>query len=84
MPRLALVTLNVRGLGDTKGFAKLLQLLQRLKKKHEIGVMCIQEHNLNPNRDEDIQTMSKIAGFTAVTTYGRADAPDSQHSPRVR
>jgi len=78
MPRLTLVSLNVRGLGDTKGFAKLLQLLQRLKKKHEIGVMCIQEHNLNPNRDEDIRTMSKIAGFTAVTTYGRADDPDSQ------
>ena len=78
MPRLALVTLNVRGLGHKKGFAKLLQVLQRRKNKEHIGAMAVQEHNLPPTIKEDLETSAKIAGFTLTITFGRADAPDSE------
>ena len=71
MPRLTLVTLNVRGLDNEKGFARLLQMIQRRKRKQNIGAFCIQEHNLKPDAENSIKLKGKIAGFTVISSFGR-------------
>jgi len=77
MPRLALVTYNARGLAETKTFAKFLQMIQRRKKRENLGAICVQEHNIPRTHERSVTTQAKIAGFTAIISFGRADAPDS-------
>ena len=73
MPRLALVTHNVRGIEGIKGIRKAMSFFQMRKKKDNIGAMCFQEHNLEPDTESEIIKIAKIAGFTAIVSYGKAD-----------
>ena len=78
MPRRCMMTQNVRGIGGLEGLKEVLRVFQMRKKRDAMGIICAQEHNLHHTTEAKVHEQAKIMGCTAVISFGRADAPDSE------
>ena len=78
MPRRCMMTQNVRGIGGLEGLKEFLRVFQMRKKRDAMGIICAQEHNLHHTTEAKVHEQAKIMGCTAVISFGRADAPDSE------
>ena len=78
MTKTKLITYNVRGMGGKVGYARFLAMFQRRKKPENISVFCVQEHMLSEDLHDEWTNKAKIAGFTLIISYGKADAEASK------
>jgi hypothetical protein len=77
MPKLSLLTLNARGLCLDSAFSKLLYEAVRWKRKRNLAVLCIQEHNLPPSKADTYRKQAIAAGYTLNIAFGSPDDPES-------
>ena len=77
MPSLSATSLNVRGMGGEPGFASLLQAARKRSIKDNLGVLMIQEHNVNPHKHQNFVDVAKLKGYTLIISYGKADDEES-------
>ena len=78
MPKVKLLTWNVRGLQGTKGLKKLLVAFQERKRKQKYGAVLLQEHKLEKAKHEDYVKLAKAKGFTLHASYGTIDDTESR------
>ena len=78
MTKLKIITYNIRGMGLKPGFTRFLSMFQRRKKKENIAAFFVQEHMLPECKHDDWVQQAKIAGFTLLISYGKADNEDSR------
>ena len=72
MPSLSATSLNVRGMGGEPGFASPLQAARKRSIKDNLGVLMIQEHNMNPHKHQNFVDVAKLKGYTLIISYGKA------------
>ena len=65
-------------MGLKPGFTRFLSMFQRRKKKEHIAAFYVQEHMLPESKDADWVQQAKIAGFTLLISYGKADDEESK------
>jgi hypothetical protein len=88
MPSISLMTLNARGLEsdnedeESGTLWKMLSMLIKWYKSHGLAVLCIQEHNLRPERTAAYERMAKGMGITLKIGRGRAGSQAAQESRR--
>ena len=74
MPSISLMTLNARGLEsdnedeESGTLWKMLSTLIKWHKSHGLAVLCVQEHNLRPERTDAYVRMAKGMGVTLRMT----------------
>ena len=78
MTKLKIITYNIRGMGLKPGFTRFLSMFQRRKKRENIAAFFVQEHMLPECKHDDWVQQAKIAGFTLLISYGKADNEDSR------
>ena len=64
MPSITMMTLNAQGTNGELGLRSLLGCFQKNKKKMQLGVVLIQEHNLARARANTYKELAKAMGFT--------------------
>ena len=88
MPSISLMTLNARGLEsdnedeESGTLWKMLNTLIKWHKSHGLAVLCVQEHNLRPERTDTYVRMAKGMGVTLRIGHGRAGSQAAQESRR--
>ena len=88
MPSISLMTLNARGLEsdnedeESGTLWKMLNALIKWHKSHGLAVLCVQEHNLRPERTDAYVRMAKGMGITLRIGHGRAGSQAAQESRR--
>ena len=65
------------GLGGTKRTEQANVLHAETKKSKKLAVAMVQEHNLSPDKFEDVRRKAHLRGFKLVISAGRADDPNS-------
>ena len=65
-------------MGGKAGYARFLAMFQRRKKPENISVFCVQEHMLSEDLHDEWTNKAKIAGFTLIISYGKADDETSK------
>ena len=61
-------------------FGKLLHEADRWKKKSNLAVLCIQEHNLKPSEEGDIRTQAVLRGYSLAISFGKTDDPNDRQA----
>ena len=56
-------------------FGKLLHEADRWKKKINLAVLCIQEHNLKPSQEGEIRAQAVLWGYSFAISFGKTDNP---------
>ena len=80
MPSFSMLTLNVNGISMDNAFSKLLHEADRWKKKSNLAVLCIQEHNLKPSDEDEIRTQAVLRGYSLAISFGKSDNPDDRQA----
>ena len=52
-------------------------MLSTKQKSKNLGIVLIQEHNLQRNKEQQYKELGKNMGFTIEISFGRADGEDS-------
>ena len=82
MPKISLLTLNARGLCLDSAFSKLLYEAVRWKRKRNLAVLCIQEHNLKSHQADKYRQQAVAAGYTLSIAFGNPDDPHPESTRR--
>jgi hypothetical protein len=77
MPKLTLATLNIRGMEGKEGFHNFLHTFRRKADNEALSVMCVQEHNLTPQLEDDLKRLAQSKDFELEVSYGRHEDPAS-------
>ena len=80
MPSFSMLTLNVNGISMGNAFGKLLHEADRWKKKGNLAVLCIQEHNLKPSEEGDIRTQAVLRGYSLAISFEKTDDPNDRQA----
>jgi exonuclease III len=75
-----MLTLNVNGISMGNAFGKLLHEADRWKKKSNLAVLCVQEHNLKPSDEGGIRTQAVLRGYSLAISFGKTDNPDDRQA----
>ena len=70
--KLGLITLNLRGAQTPGDFERLVQECSKWRYKG-IHAFAFQEHNLNPNREENLKRICKARDFTLTISFAPGD-----------
>ena len=71
-------TLNVRGLQAKGSWGRFLDAITRWSRRHKVGAIFVQEHNLSPEREPELHRQARAMGMTAVVGFA-PPAPDGVH-----
>ena len=72
------MTLNVSGLQSPGRFVRFCQVAKRWAANGKVQVLCLQEHNLDPEKEDEHVRVAQLCGFVAVIGYATA-AADGVH-----
>ena len=76
--KLKCVSLNVSGLQDVGKFVRFCQVAKKWAADGKAQVLCLQEHNLHPDKEDEHIRIAQSSGFTAIIGYASA-AADGVH-----
>ena len=82
MPKLGLLTLNVRGAQESGLFAKLIHEFKSWTQSKGISVMVVQEHNIRPDRQSEIERIAASKGIKCIASFAPAN-PAGGHTGGV-
>ena len=70
--------LNVSGLQGAGKFLRFCQVAKKWAADGKVQILCLQEHNLHPDKEDEHIRLAQACGFTAVIGYAAA-AADGVH-----
>ena len=69
---ITMVTINTRGIQGKDKFKYLLLACNTWYSTKRVSIICIQEHNMNPNMDNNIMNIANNYGWTPFISYASA------------
>ena len=77
--KLKLMSINLRGAQEGNRFAALIRNADKWRAKEGVTVICAQEHNLDPAREDELQRIAASRGFRAVFGFAPAQGQNGVH-----